>query len=189
LVLQRLLLCVAVFAGILALGSAALAVPEEAPASEQRTRMRAADAGYMLALIRRHRKETWSWQQLMRRPLTPASSRVRQVRNPRYRRWVLRLWAKRVQSVRRQAASPPRKRAWLCIHRHEGRWNDPHSPYYGGLQMDLAFQRRYGFDLLRRKGTADNWTPLEQMWVAERAFRSGRGFGPWPNTARACGLV
>jgi hypothetical protein len=25
--------------------------------------------------------------------------------------------------------------------------------------------------------------------VAERAYRSGRGFYPWPNTARACGLI
>ena len=34
---------------------------------------------------------------------------------------------------------------------------------------------------------ADHWTPIEQMWVAERAYRSGRGFYPWPNTARYCG--
>jgi hypothetical protein len=61
--------------------------------------------------------------------------------------------------------------------------------YYGGLQMDLSFQRLYGGHLLRRKGTADKWTRLEQMWVAERALRSGRGFFPWPNTARACGLL
>ena len=38
------------------------------------------------------------------------------------------------------------------------------------------------------EGTANNWTPMEQMWVAERAYSSGRGFGPWPNTARMCGL-
>jgi hypothetical protein len=43
-------------------------------------------------------------------------------------------------------------------------------------------------DLLRR-GWANNWSPLEQMWVAERAYRSGRGFYPWPNTARYCGLI
>ncbi len=30
---------------------------------------------------------------------------------------------------------------------------------------------------------------VEQMWVAERAHRSGRGFYPWPNTARYCGLI
>ena len=55
--------------------------------------------------------------------------------------------------------------------------------------MDLAFQRAYGGRLLRAKGTADRWSPLEQMWVAERAYRSGRGFYPWPNTARYCGLI
>ena len=34
------------------------------------------------------------------------------------------------------------------------------------------------------RGWANRWTALEQMWVAERAHRSGRGYGPWPNTAR-----
>ena len=64
----------------------------------------------------------------------------------------------------------------------------PNAPYYGGLQMDLGFQRAYGAKLLETKGTADNWSPLEQMWVAERAHASGRGFYPWPNTARYCNL-
>jgi hypothetical protein len=55
--------------------------------------------------------------------------------------------------------------------------------------MDLSFQRTYGPYLLRKKGTADRWTPLEQMWVAEKAHRAGRGFYPWPTTARLCGLI
>ena len=55
--------------------------------------------------------------------------------------------------------------------------------------MDLGFQQHYGRMLLRVKGTADHWTPLEQMWIAERAYRSGRGFYPWPNTARSCGCI
>jgi hypothetical protein len=55
--------------------------------------------------------------------------------------------------------------------------------------MNLHFQRLYGRFLLRRKGTANRWSPLEQMWVAERALRAGRGFWPWPNTARGCGLL
>ena len=55
--------------------------------------------------------------------------------------------------------------------------------------MDISFQRTYGAEILRRKGTANNWSALEQMWVAERAHRSGRGFYPWPNTARSCGLI
>jgi len=83
---------------------------------------------------------------------------------------------------------PPHYSAWLCIHSHEGSWTDSGAPYWGGLQMDWGFMRAYGGRLLRLKGTADHWTPLEQMWVAERAWRT-RGFYPWPNTARMCGLI
>lgn len=79
--------------------------------------------------------------------------------------------------------------AWLCIHSKEGAWNDPDAPYYGGLQMDISFQRTYGPELLAAKGTADHWTPGEQIMVARRARDSGRGYWPWPNTARACGLL
>jgi hypothetical protein len=88
-----------------------------------------------------------------------------------------------------RAHNPPHLRAWLCIHRYEAAWTDTGAPYYGGLQMDWGFMRTYGGWLLRSKGTANRWTPLEQMWVAERAYRSGRGFYPWPNTARYCGLI
>lgn len=85
---------------------------------------------------------------------------------------------------------PPHYASWICIHGFEGSWTDPNSPYYGGLQMDLGFQGSYGPRLLRRKGTANHWTPMEQMWVAEyAAFYRGRGFHPWPNTARYCGLI
>lgn len=84
---------------------------------------------------------------------------------------------------------PPHYNEWLCIHRYEGSWTDPNAPFYGGLQMDIGFQQTYGASLLKSKGTADNWTPLEQMWVAEKAYHSGRGFYPWPNTARYCGLI
>jgi len=85
--------------------------------------------------------------------------------------------------------NPPHKSAWSCIHRYEASWADDGSPYYGGLQMDYSFQRTYGYYLLQIKGTANHWNPLEQMWVAEYAFRSGRGFYPWPNTARYCHLI
>lgn len=83
----------------------------------------------------------------------------------------------------------PHYNEWLCIHHYEGAWNDPNPPYFGGLQMDMEFMRSYGGALLASKGTADHWTPMEQMMVAERAYASGRGFWPWPNTARMCGLL
>ena len=80
--------------------------------------------------------------------------------------------------------------AWICIHGGEGAWNaNTGNGYYGGLQMDYGFMSTYGPELLRSKGTANNWTPYEQMLVAERAHDSGRGFYPWPTTARRCGLI
>ena len=89
---------------------------------------------------------------------------------------------------------PAIRQAFLCIHRYEGSWTDPNPPHWGGLQFDLDFQRTYGPELLRGKGTADHWTPAEQIHVAYRAYRGyagygPRGFYPWPNTARYCGLI
>ena len=167
-----------------------VAQPTTATDAELRERkLAAAHAVSQIRSIKRYRKQTWAWQKLMRTRLTPTSKGNLLASDVTYRQWVLALWRKRERAARRKAHNPPRLRAWLCIKRHEGPWNDPHAPYYGGLQMDLTFQRLYGRDLLRRKGTADNWTPIEQIWVAERAYRSGRGFYPWPNTARACGLI
>jgi len=90
-----------------------------------------------------------------------------------------------------QPGIPPFLRdAFLCIHRYEGAWNsNTGNGYYGGLQMDLAFQSLYGGDFLGRWGTADNWPVWAQITAAVRAYQSGRGFFPWPNTARACGLL
>ena len=79
------------------------------------------------------------------------------------------------------------ERAFLCIHQHEGSWQDPGSPFWGGLQMDLSFQRAYGGWALATWGTADNWPLSVQLATAMRAWVS-RGFGPWPNTRRMCGL-
>ncbi len=142
----------------------------------------------LLRGIAARRDETWHWQHVMHRAQTPFSRSLAGIRSVGYQRWVLRVWTRRALVAERQAQNPPHKRQWLCIHRYEGAWADPNPPYYGGLQMDLEFQATYGGDLLRRKGTANHWTPLEQMWVAERAYRT-RGFWPWPNTARYCGLL
>lgn len=107
----------------------------------------------------------------------------------RYRLWRRDAWRIRAERARFRAHHPPHLAEWRCIHRWEGSWTDPNSPYYGGLQMDLAFQRAYGPGLLRHKGTANHWAPYEQMWVAERALKAGRGFHPWPLTASRCGLI
>jgi len=81
------------------------------------------------------------------------------------------------------------ERAFGCIHVGEGSWgSDTGNSYYGGLQMDMGFQRTYAPWALAAFGTADRWPISVQIATAIRAYVSGRGFSPWPNTARACGL-
>lgn len=82
---------------------------------------------------------------------------------------------------------------WVCIHNHEGAWNDTGDPYWGGLQMDRGFMATYGPDFIRAhagegsggEGLADSWTPREQMVAAHRAWLT-RGYGPWPRTRIPC---
>jgi hypothetical protein len=175
-----------VLACALSIGVVAFARPTAATASSTRAAQ--------IEAIDELRSDTWRWQSLMRKPRTPTLFTERRTRDAAYLNWVRRLWQRRAARAERQAAHPPHRAQWLCIHRYE---RDPQqgwrtrtgNGYYGGLQMDITFQRQYGPELLRRKGTADNWTAVEQMWVAERAHRSGRGFHPWPNTARYCGLI
>ena len=142
-----------------------------------------ADPGLTKA-IRHYRASALRMHSLMGRHV-----RLRPVRHASLER-ARTIWWRRAVRVRRSfVAGPAHRSAWQCIHRYEGSWEDSGGPYYGGLQMDIGFQEHYGGELLRAKGTAENWTPLEQMWVAEKAYRSGRGFYPWPNTARNCGLI
>ncbi len=137
--------------------------------------------------ISRFRADTRHWLTVMQgRP--PANvSRTLAYRSLARLRQVAQRWQHRARNAWWHANHPPGLGGWLCIHRYEGSWADSGSPYWGGLQMDLSFQQTYGGWLLRHKGTADHWSPLEQIWVAVRASHS-RGFSPWPNTARDCGL-
>ena len=77
--------------------------------------------------------------------------------------------------------------AALCLHSHEGSWQDPNAPYYGGMQMDWGFMRHYGGWILRHHGTADHWPIRTQILVAYRGYRR-QGFGAWPVTSRLCGF-
>lgn len=88
-------------------------------------------------------------------------------------------------------------RGLLCIHRYEGSWSDPNSPYWGGLQMDLSFQKTYGWLRAGRHhkwyfekkwGTADNWPVWAQVVAGIHGYLS-RGWNPWPQTAHYCGLM
>jgi hypothetical protein len=148
------------------------------------------ESARVLERIEDYRQQTWRWQRLMGVRLSPTNRMAERSVSLGFQRWTLSFWRERAEQVRYAANHPKRLQAWLCIHRYEGSWSaNTGNGYYGGLQMDLSFQQSYGRDLLRRKGRAHRWTPIEQIWVAERAYRSGRGFYPWPNTARSCGLI
>jgi hypothetical protein len=133
-------------------------------------------------LIRRYRAKAWHWQALIGSPRTGRAIR-------QSTRAVLRFWVRTARRAYVRAIHPPHKGGWLCIHRYEGSWSDSGDPYWGGLQMDRGFMSGYAPRYLLDRGLANNWSPLEQMWVAERAYRGGRGFYAWPNTARMCGLI
>jgi hypothetical protein len=172
--------------GALSLGVGAFPQPNAASASSTRVAQ--------LEQIDQFRIQTWRWQSLMHKPKTPTSYRERRSDDEKSLERLRDLWRVRARTAEYHAEHPPHRGAWLCIHRYERNptqgWSTrTGNGYYGGLQMDINFQRAYGPELLRRKGTADRWTAVEQMWVAERAHRSGRGFYPWPNTARYCGLI
>lgn len=85
---------------------------------------------------------------------------------------------------------------WLgnadCIYRHErgadGWATNTGNGYYGGVQADRSFQTTYGPDLIRRYGGwAHTWPWYAQLQMAYRGWLF-RGWNPWPNTSRACGL-
>ena len=103
-------------------------------------------------------------------------------------RWQHRLRYYRAALARRQPALDGLR----CIHGYEGPWNavsDSSPTYYGGLQMDRSFEQAYGADVLTAHAgaDADSWSVHDQLMVAMRAYRQA-GYGPWPNTAAACGL-
>jgi hypothetical protein len=149
--------------------------------------------------IAQHIRGTHFCQLKMERPRTEVRMLFTK-QSVQRRKYVLRRWIERhdyfcdaLRKHRRMRASfgygrPPHYSEWLCIHGKEGPWDDANDPYWGGLQMDRSFMQAYAPKSLLKRGWANTWSPIEQMWVAERAYRS-RGFGPWPNTARMCGLL
>ena len=74
-----------------------------------------------------------------------------------------------------------------CVREHEGSWRDPDPLYYGGFQANLGFHG-YFAKALDAWGTADHWPRWAQIRMAKRGH-AARGWYPWPNTARVCGLL
>jgi hypothetical protein len=153
--------------------------------------------------VRYYRGRTWHWQD--RRGVPRTVSYFKERYSPcNFVKWSAKLWRHRAHVhwtmyVREEKARKSKAAAvvgaFLCIHSYEGPWNaNTGNGYYGGLQMDLTFQRNYGSEFLRQYGTADQWPPGIQLLVASRARDGyngipGRAYQPWPNTARMCGVL
>ena len=176
------------FAGMTAAAAASPIAIRSSSTTTMQTHTGAKAVSYWSRNLLHSRAATRRWRAVIRgRPLRNVS-RALSGRSLERLQQLARTWHRREHAAWWRANHPPNLGGWLCIHHYEGSWTDSGSPYWGGLQMDLSFQATYGSWLLRHKGTADHWSPLEQIWVAVRASRV-RGFSPWPNTAAYCGLV
>lgn len=82
-----------------------------------------------------------------------------------------------------------RSSAASCVRSKEGGLTsvNPAGPYYGWYQTDPDFQRTYGREFVRAYGHGI-WPARAQILTAYRGWRA-RGWYPWPNTARECGLI
>lgn len=92
-----------------------------------------------------------------------------------------------------QPGKPPHLQMWLCVHQHEHTaWNDPNSPYLGGLQLGTDwFIPHYLARVPHPPGLVNTWTPMQQMWFAERAYRYEHYshdwlWGQWPPSQGSC---
>lgn len=141
-----------------------------------------------------YRSKTWYLEQVMGVPLTRHVPAPRSVSSARAAHETLGFWRRQAASTWKRFSDPPNYSNWLCIQRNETAppypaWKTASgNGYFGGVQMDRTFMRHYGAFLLRLKGTANNWTKLEQIWVAERGRRV-QGWGAWPRSSHACGLT
>lgn len=168
---------------------AAFAMPSTAQAH-----VAACDArpAYTLCAIHHYRNRVWRIEARLGAPPSRYDwTAERKHTSAAYRLWTRHLWYTRWLHWRHVAALRPWPAWWLpqavCVHQHEGAWNDPSAPYWGGMQMDLSFQAAYGGVFLARWGTADHWPPLDQLIAAYRGWRA-RGWEPWPASAWSCGL-
>ena len=114
-------------------------------------------------------------------------------------RAIIRTWTNRLAAVR--ASREPRavcsrSQLWAessagrCVSSREGGLTSlsPGGTYAGKWQMDASFERAYGAYFVKRWGRAYNWPEWAQDVAAYRGY-SARGWWPWPNTARTCGLL
>jgi hypothetical protein len=99
--------------------------------------------------------------------------------------------ARALSSVCESAAAWAWHYGWAatCVRSKEGGLTsvNPAGPYYGWYQTDPSFQAAYGPEFYRQWGPGI-WPAYAQVLTAWRGWKA-RGWYPWPNTARECGLI
>ena len=170
-------------AGALALLLAGQQQAEARTVHAQRAEQRNSLVTYIVTM----RRQTWKAQDRAGVHRWPTRYLERHA-SERFLNYLARMWRQRLRTVPApQPQLPAHYRDWLCIHRYEASWADDGAPYWGGLQFGYNEWRTYG-EPYTHVATANLASPLEQMWAAERYYDVS-GFSPWPNTARACGLL
>jgi hypothetical protein len=85
------------------------------------------EAERLVEAIRKHRSAAWHWKRVTGRRRTTARFLERRVTDPERLAALRHLWKRRASLQKKRAWNPPHEAAWRCIHRHEGRWNDPNA--------------------------------------------------------------
>lgn len=107
---------------------------------------------------------------------------------------ILGYWTRVHARAKHRWASRPRapwSAGWyagaMCVHSKEGAWNsNTGNGYYGGFQYLPSTWINSGGGAYASR--ADLATPYEQLLVTYHVT-SNSGWGQWPNTAAACGLL
>ena len=119
---------------------------------------------------------------------TPNRGRYLRTRDVAFRLHVLKQWRRR--AIRAGEGAQPAARAPLALPpAARGPWRDAHDPYWGGLSdgptLSCSTTPRA---ISSRRGWANTWSPVEQMWVAEQAHRAG-GASTLAQHRPVCGLL
>lgn len=115
-------------------------------------------------------------------------------RHPARRDAILTYWLGRHRKTLHRWRTRPRapwSAGWyagaMCVHSKEGAWNaNTGNGYFGGMQFDQASWLANGGGAYASR--ADLASAYDQLLIAYH-YWSNSGWGPWPNTAAACGLL
>lgn len=121
-------------------------------------------------------------------------------RHPARRDRILTYWVRAQAHAHHRWVNRPRapwSASWyaaaMCVHSKEGAWDsNTGNGYYGGMQFDSGSWLANGGGAYASR--ADLASPFEQLLVAYHYWDAGAtgpggSWGPWPNTAAACGVL